>query len=58
LGSQLSFEQRETLLYFEEIVSGQGGGMFEDSEEDSDYSEDNRKAKSKVCLNIPSRFLI
>jgi len=53
LGSQLSFEQRETLLYFEEIVSGQGGGMFEESEEDSDYSEDNRKAKSKVCLNIP-----
>ena len=55
LGAQLSFEQRETLIYFEEIVSGAGGGIWDESDDQDDDHEvlsevddnDRRKHKSK-----------
>ena len=46
LGAQLSFEQRETLIYFEEIVKGDnGGGFWNDTEEESDHEEQIVKSK-------------
>lgn len=48
LGAQLSFEQRETLIYFEEIVSGQCGGIWEDSEGEQAPTEDDDRRKHKT----------
>ena len=50
LGTQLSFEQRETLIYFEEIVSGQCGGIWGDDSEGDDNNNhigDDRKKHKK-----------
>ena len=48
LGAQLSFEQRETLIYFEEIVKGDTsmGGFWGESEEESSYEEQKKTKKS------------
>ena len=61
LGAQLSFEQRETLIYFEEIVkgdsaAGMGGGFWGESEEESSYEEQKKtKKSSRVRQDSDSR---